>query len=407
MPKKCAELGESDLRGLGIGTHFVGGVGGLTLRIGSYSERTKRRNASWVLRLYVGVQRRNIGLGSYPEISLVKAREIARDLKLRAITGHDPLVDRRVAKRELARRAATSKTFADCTNEFLAFYTAELTNAKHIAQWGSTLKAHAFPVLGSRLMGEITTQDVLSVLRPIWFKTPETARRIQGRMEKILDYAISAGYGITQNPARWRNHLAIQLPNPKKLRPVENYPSLAYQDTPTFLRYLNQQSGTAARALHFLILTCVRSGTVREARWENFDFVSMEWRIPAEHTKTGRPHRVPITPQMLIILDNLPRLGELTFPSKTGTKLSDMALNSLMRTMHRRGILQKKAVPHGFRSTFKVWAMECTDYPSEISEMCLMHAVGNTVYKAYQRSDLFQKRRSLMIDWCRYLDRLV
>jgi len=403
MPKRVGELNESDLRSLKIGTHFVGGVGGLTLQVGSYSERLKRRSASWVLRIYVGERRQNIGLGSYPEISLAEARRIALEQKQNLSLGYDPLQQKRAVRRTLAQNSRLQTTFKQCALEFLEFYTKGLSNKKHIAQWYSTLHTYAIPELGNRRLEEITTQDIVSVLRKTWFRVPETTRRLQGRIEKIFDYAISAGYRESQNPARWRNHLSIQLPNPERIRSVKNYPSLPYQLAPQFVAVLEKQPGIAAKALLFLILTAVRSGSVRNARWQDLNLATKEWNIPGGHTKTGRPHRVPLTPQMLCLLDRLGRDSELLFPSRKGQTLSDMSLNALMRAMLIRGVLSDKAVPHGFRSTFKVWAMECTDYPSELSEMCLMHSIGSRVYQAYQRSDLFIKRRQLMEAWSNFL----
>lgn len=403
MPKRVRELAEDELFDLPEGVHFVGGVGGLTLQIGNYSESLRRRSASWVLRIYVGERRRNIGLGSFPEVSLATARKVALEQKQKLALGCDPLQQKRDIRRALTQNSHKQKTFKECSLEFLAFYTKGLSNHKHIAQWYSTLNSYAFPEFGNKRLEEITTQDIVAALRPTWFRVPETARRLQGRVEKIFDYAISAGYRESQNPARWRNHLSIQLPHPERIRPVKNYPAMPYQVTPKFINVLTRQPGVSAKALLFLILTAVRSGSVRTARWQDFNLETREWNIPAAHTKTGRPHRVPLTPQMIILLDGLGKGSELLFPSRKDSPLSDMSLNALMRTMLIRGVLAEKAVPHGFRSTFKVWAMECTDYPSELSEMCLMHYVGSRVYKAYQRSDLFIKRRQLMEDWNNFL----
>jgi integrase len=248
---------------------------------------------------------------------------------------------------------------------------------------------------------DVSIEDVLSVLRPIWESKTETASRLQRRIEKVFDLAITNGLRQT-NPARWKNFLAVRLPSPSRVAKVEHYPSLPYQRLGRFMEALKAREGASARALEFLILTAVRSGSVRQARWSEIDFQAKEWRIPSEHTKTrSGDHRVPLTDEMVSLLKALPRRLDqpLVFPSPTGRMLSDMSLNAVMRKMRASGELTADAVPHGFRSTFRVWAAEATNYSAELAELCLMHSVGNAVYQAYQRSDLFEKRRSIMRDW--------
>jgi len=242
---------------------------------------------------------------------------------------------------------------------------------------------------------------VLKVLLPIWQVKTETASRVQKRMERVFDLALTKGL-IQSNPARWKNYLSVRLPSPGRIASVKHFPSLPYQDLPAFMQALSKRNGMGARALEFLILTAVRSGSVRQARWSEIDFNAREWRIPKEHTKTrSGDHRVPLTDQMITLLQSLPRSIDqtLVFHSPTGRMLSDMALNVLMRKMRASGELPMDAVPHGFRSTFRIWSAEATNYPSELAELCLMHAVGSSVYRAYQRSDLFDKRRQIMADW--------
>jgi integrase len=255
--------------------------------------------------------------------------------------------------------------------------------------------------MGDRPIAHITVDEVLDVLQPIWEIKTETASRVQKRMERVFDFAVTEELRST-NPARWKNFLSLRLPAPGRIATVQHYPSLPYQGLPDFMQALSKRNGMAARALEFLILTAVRSGSVRHARWSEIDFQAREWRIPSEHTKTrSGDHRVPLTDQMIQLLRSLPRTLDqpLIFPSPRGRMLSDMALNALMRKMKASGDLWTEAVPHGFRSTFRVWAAEATDYPSELAELCLMHSVGSTVYRAYQRSDLFEKRRDIMRDW--------
>ena len=294
-----------------------------------------------------------------------------------------------------------SKTFKQVAEEYLTTHESDYRNEKHRKQWRSTIETYAYPVIGQLPIGQVGIEDVLRVLKPIWSDKTETASRLQGRIEKIFDLAVSSGLRET-NPARWKNFLSLRLPAPGRIAEVRHHPSLPYQALPQFMQALSGRSGMGARALEFLILTAVRSGSVRQAKWSEIDFQALEWRIPKDHTKTRfGDHRVPLTPQMVSLLKALPRRldTDLIFPSPTGKVLSDMALNQLMRKMRASEVLTVDAVPHGFRSTFRVWAAEATTHPAELAELVLGHSVGSAVYRAYQRSDLFEKRRDIMRDW--------
>ena len=402
MPRTNRELTLTEIKRLETGVHFVGGVGGLTLYVGDYDSSLKRHHSSWVLRVYVGNKRRNLGLGSFPEVGVAEARDKAKALKSRVSEGVDPLIAKASAKATLCQAQSKTKTFKECASTYIEIHANDFKNEKHAKQWKSTVETYALPILGAMFVEDIGLEDVLKVLNPIWRTKTETAKRLQGRIEKIFDYAITRGYRTSNNPAKWQGFLSVQLPSPFAIKQVEHHASLPYQYMSQFMQRLSSHSGNSARALEFLILTGVRSGSVRQATWSEIDFENLEWRIPKEHTKTRKGvHRVPLTTQMVGLLKSLHRMvgSEYIFPSPSGRMLSDMALNQLMRKMRTSGELEVDAVPHGFRSTFKVWSVEQTSFPSELSEIVLMHSIGDNVYEAYQRSDLFEKRREIMDEW--------
>lgn len=405
MPKLNKELSALEVKRLPPGLHFVGGVGGLTIQVGDYSEALKRSPASWVLRVYVGGTRRNLGLGSFPEVSLSDAKEQARTIKLKVKDGIDPIQQKAAIRQALRQEIAKAKTFKECAEVYMETHAKDFGNAKHAKQWKSTVRKHAYPIIGSTPVKDLALDDILGVLKPIWEEKTETAKRLQGRIEKIIDFAISSGYRTESNPARWREFLSLQLPSPNKIRAKTHFDSMPYTLTPEFMALLAKREGSAARALEFLIVTATRSGSVRLATWEEIDLIEGVWNIPSDHTKTNKPHRVPLPKAAIRLLKNQPRMlaSNLVFSSPSGKVLSDMSLNAVMQRMRDDKEISVSAVPHGFRSTFKVWATEQTNYPSELSEICLMHKVGDAVYEAYQRSDMFQKRRSVMRDWANFL----
>lgn len=401
MPRFTSEWSAKDVQNAPIGVHFVGGVGGLTLQVRDSQNPHDPRAASWVLRVYVGSKKRNLGLGKYPEISLSNARKRALEIKSMCSRGIDPVIPKTTRMQKESPQSAVGVTFQALADEYFATHLIASHGPKHVQQWRSSLMNYVYPDIGKKAVEDISTQDVLKVLLAIWHVKTETASRVQKRMERVFDLALTKDL-IQSNPARWKNYLSVRLPSPGRIASVTHFPSLPYQDLSAFMNALSRRNGIGARALEFLILTAVRSGSVRQARWSEIDFNAREWRIPKEHTKTRSvDHRVPLTDQMITLLQSLPRSVDqpLVFPSPTGRMLSDMALNVLMRKMRTSGELPIDAVPHGFRSTFRIWSAEATNYPSELAELCLMHAVGSKVYRAYQRSDLFDKRRQIMADW--------
>lgn len=286
-------------------------------------------------------------------------------------------------------------TFAEAARLFMDAKSGEWSNPKHRQQWANTLDAYAIPVLGKMLVSDVRNEHVLTILRPIWEIKTETASRLRGRIEQILDWATAQGYREGLNPARWRGHLDKILPRPSKIAKVEHHEAVSLDDLPGFVADLKGMAGTAARALEFLILTAARSGEVRGAQWSEFDLDAGVWTVPAERMKAKREHRVPLSVPALQILKAQPvQAGSaIVFPGSKGQVLSDMTLTAVMRRM------KVEAVPHGFRSTFRDWAGERTDFPSDLAEMALAHTIPNKVEAAYRRGDMLAKRAAMMTAW--------
>jgi integrase len=329
----------------------------------------------------------------------------------------DLVAQKRARRSALIVAASRQKTFEECALAYLEAHASDYSNAKHRQQWASTLRTYAFPVIGRLLVADIDMRQVLDVLRQpsvnrskdagtLWEVKTETAKRVLDRIRAVLDYATVNGSRSGTNPATWKGYLDTQLAAPRGLKKVRHQPALPYEQASAFMAHLRRNRSTSARALEFLVLTGVRSGSVRLATWSEIDFDQSLWVIPAAHTKRRVEHRVPLQPQTIRLLNALPRFAgtDVIFPSTRGGSLSDMALSQLMRGMRKRGELTVEAVPHGFRSTFRDWAAEQTNYPDEIRKAASGHAVGDAVKNAYQRTDLLEKRRNLMNDWANYID---
>lgn len=398
MPRLAKHLSAIEVKRLSkVGFHAVGTVAGLGLNI------TKEGTKSWVFRVAYGGQRRKIGLGGYPAVTLAQATEGARKLKMEISTGVDPIQAKKTIKSNLIADRAKAKTFEECSALFLA--TRTFTNKKHGKQWESTLKTYAYPYIGKMLVGDIGIANIKSVLDPIWKTKTETASRVQGRIKSIIDYAIVSGYRDKSNPALWDGFLDSIYQSPKKLKVVEHMDSLPYSKLHNFLLALRKHDTITAKALEFLILTAVRSDSVRSATWSQIDLNSKVWTVPKVFTKTKkRDHTVPLSKQAIKLLKSLERFEDtdLIFPSATLKKLSDSTISKLMRDMYTNKEFTDKAVPHGFRSTFRVWCLEQTTYSTELAELSMMHEVGDSVYKAYQRSDGLERRRAIMQDWSNF-----
>jgi integrase len=393
---------------------------------GLYLQITATGSKSWLFRYRLKGRDREMGLGGAdPDgrrggVTLAEAREKAAAARRMLREGQDPLDHREAEKasQKAAEADATAqvRTFESATEAMLAARESGWSNPKHRAQWEATLRTYAFPKIGSMDVRTVSTDDVLSVLRPIWDRTPETASRLRGRIEAVLDFARVHGWRQEENPARWRGHLAEVLPKPQKVKRVEHRPSLPWRDVPAFMQALRAREGLAAQALVFVILTASRTGEVRLAKWQEFDLEQAVWTVPAERMKAKRRHRVPLCPATLAILEaaKVNRRGHdsLIFPSPTRqVALSDMTLSAVIRRMNEdaggelprwRDAEGRPVVPHGFRSSFRDWAGETRQDGREVAEAALAHTVRNKAEAAYARSDLLEKRRVLMTAWAEW-----
>jgi integrase len=368
----------------------------LYLRVSRGADGTLNR--SWLFR-YAAVGKahdRWMGLGSYPDVSLKEAREAASAARQARRQGIDPIDSKRAAK--VASDVATAKTvtFADMGKSYIASHSAGWRNARHAAQWTSTLSTYVYPVFGHLPVAEVDVDLVLKVLEPIWVTKPETASRVRGRIEAVLDAAKARGLFTKENPARLRGHLENLLPRRQKLDQA-HHAAMPFVDMPDFMARLAEQEGNPARALAFTILTAARSGEALGARWSEIDLAAKTWTVPAERMKAGREHRVPLSAPAIAILERQYEIreGNLVFPGQRAGRR--MAGNALLKLMARMG--RDDLTTHGFRSSFRDFAAERTGVAREVAEGCLAHAIGSQVEAAYRRSDLFDKRWHLMDAW--------
>lgn len=380
--------------------------GGLYLQIKAAGAR------SWVFRYRIGGRKtpRDMGLGSLADVSLARAREKAADMRRMLDAGLDPIDARKKADAQAAMDRAKAITFKACAEAFVASQKDGWRNAKHAAQWNATLEAYAYPIMGKLPAADIGIEHVLKVLEQrcddlpgkptLWKGKTETASRLRGRIEAILDWAKVRKYRGGENPARWRGNLEHSLPKRSKVRKVQHHAALAYAEIGSFVQALRGREGTAARALEFLILTTARTGEVTGARWREIDFDARVWTVPADRIKGGKTHKVPLSDRAVAILEEV---GAGTSDAyvfaggKAGKPLSENAMLALLSRMGRDDL-----TAHGFRSTFRDWAAEQTNYPREAAEMALAHVVADKVEAAYRRGDLFNKRERLMADWAKY-----
>ncbi len=396
MPKKLVNaLTPMQVKHAPAGRHADGG--GLHLLVKDTGAR------SWVYRFMLKGKSRDLGLGpaAGPDaIKLTDARDLAGALRLKVKAGVDPLAERQMKAAEAiaAEQAAhiAGKTFKDVAGAYIEANEDSWRNAKHRQQWSNTLATYVYPVIGELPVAEVGTEHVMSILEPIWKTKPETASRVRGRIETILDAAKARGYRSGENPARWRGHISQILPARSRLT-RGHHKALSYGDLPAFMEKLRKREAVAALALEYAILTAARTGEVIGAKWGEVDLEKAVWTIPADRMKAGKEHRVPLSPRAVEILEETKKLGkEWLFPGEQGGKLSGMAMTMLMRRM------KVEATVHGFRSAFRDWSAECTGYAHEVCEMALAHTIGNKAEAAYRRGDLFEKRRRLMADWATY-----
>lgn len=376
--------------------------GGLYLQVADGGAR------SWIYRYMLKGKARWMGLGSLYTVGLAEARNLAIECRKRCSEGVDPIAARKAARALAKVEPVKTMTFAACAEAFIEANKSGWRNAKHADQWVNTLKTYAYPEFGSLPVQSVETELVMKVLEPIWTNKTETANRVRSRVESILDWAKTKKYRQGENPARWRGHIENLLPPPSKVRKVEHHRALPYDKVRSFVRTLRREEGTAAVAFEFLILTAARTSEVVGARWAEVDLKKELWTIPANRIKAGREHRVPLSVPALAILGKMKAVPvmddedkdarEFVFPGgKKGKPLSNMALLALLKRMKRTDL-----TAHGFRSTFRDWAAEQTNYPREVAEMALAHAVSDKVEATYLRTDLFEKRRALMAEWAVY-----
>lgn len=401
MPKKAKELSAVEVRRLEAGRHAVGRPAGLYLLV------KETGAASWVLRVKIGGKRRDIGLGAYPDVSLAQAREAAQATRKGIVEGIDPVAQRKAVKAALLAEQSKELSFADAAARCHATKEKGFKNAKHRADWISSIERYANPVIGKIPVADIELAHILKVLmdpaakpeETLWETKRETASRLQQRLEVVMNWATVRGYRKGENPARWKGHLSEVLPAKKRRSRIEHYPAVPWQEVGGFMDALRKREGMAARALEFAILTAARSGEVRNATWDEIDLEKKLWTVPAERMKAGKAHRVPLPTDVVELLKSLPRMqgNDHVFPAPRGGALSDMSISAVCRRM---GV---DAVPHGFRSTFKDWARNRSRYPDEVSELALAHVNSDATRSAYARDELLPQRTKLMADWAKYL----
>jgi len=407
MPKRAKELSVTEINRLSFAVskdgkqynalHAVGGVAGLMLQV------TPNNAKSWIYRAQVGVKRRNIGLGAYPDVPLIEARKKARLMQDNIREGRDPVEERRASRQALINSQLSSKTFEWAAREFLK--TKKFRSPRSSDIFIRSLENHAFPHIGKLLVHEIELAHIKQVLDPIWDSKPETAKNVQRRIENILSYCSVHQYRDNTNPARWKGFLSTIYTHQDKLD-KGHYTALDIEAMPEFMQRLQKQSGTAARALEFLILTASRTNEVAGDKrigkhgitWGEVDFKTKVWTIPAVRMKKGIEHRVPLTDPAIKILQSLP-VGapeDQIFSGRNGEIPSNNFLSAVLKGM---GV---DVTTHGFRSTFKDWAREFTEYDDEVSELSLAHINSDATRAAYRRKDMIDKRRLLMSEWAQF-----
>lgn len=383
--------------------------GGLWLQVTAGSH--DKLNRSWIFRFATDeivisrsgkrrLRERQMGLGSFDTVSLLQARWKAAACRNFRHQGIDPITQQRAERAARRVAAARSMTFKEAARVYVAGQEAGWKNEKHRTQWANTLETYAYPILGSLPVAEIDQAIILNVLRPIWEEKTETAKRLRGRIEAVLDWAKANGYRRDgENPARWRGHLEFSLAAPSKIAPVDHHAALPYAELPAFLVKLREQEGVAARALEFTILTAARTSETIGAKLSEIDAKNKLWTVPPGRMKAGKEHRVPLSGAALAILrDTASSAPVFIFGGrKPGTPLSNMAMLMLLGRMGHSDL-----TVHGFRSTFRDWASECTNFPNHVADMALAHTVGDKVEAAYRRGELLEKRRQLMTAWAKY-----
>jgi integrase len=377
------------------GMHCDGG--GLYLQAVTGASGAIRK--SWLFRFAENGRERQMGLGSLDTVGLAQAREKAAECRRLRQEGIDPINARDSQRASAAAENAKAMTFDQCAAGYIAAHRAGWRNTKHASQWQNTLATYVSPVFGNLPVRAIDVGLVIKALEPIWSKKPETVSRVRGRIEAVLDWAAARGFRDPDNPARWKGRLDKLLPRRSKVRAVAHHAALPYDKVGPFMLQLREREGVAARAFEFAILTATRTGEVLGAQWLEIDFGAKVWTVPAGRMKGGREHRIPLASSAMAVLKRMANLreGDHVFPGDRRATLSNMALLMLLRRMGHGDL-----TTHGFRSTFRDWAAERTNFPNEVVEMALAHAITDKTEAAYRRGDLFEKRRKLMDAWAAY-----
>lgn len=410
MPKKAKELSAVELKRIDKpGMYAVGGVSGLLLQV------SKGGSRSWILRTRIGEQRRHVGLGGFPDVTLANARDKAREVREQIRQGTDPIAQRENARQVLIIAQRKRLTFTEAARRKHAAISHEFKTAKHSKWWWSSLERYALPAIGDMEVAEIELAHVLKVLEPIWNTKTPTAKKVRQRLESVLTWATVSGYRNGENPARWRGNLKEVLPQPNKIHRTQNHPALVWHEMPTFMAALRKRKGTATRALEFAILTAARSDEVRDMTWNELDAQASTWLVSAEDMKGDKVHTVPLSTPALEILKAQPRMlgSEYVFPATRGGKVSDMSLTEVVRRMHNADVKaggngyidpkqNRRITVHGFRSSFKDWARSRTSFADEVSELALAHVNSDATRAAYARDELLPQRKRLMDEWAQF-----
>lgn len=367
---------------------------------GLYLQVAKGGSKTWIFRYMLAGRPRKMGLGSIHTVPLKLARERAAEQRLKLLDADDPIELRKAERMAKLAAATTALSFKEAAEQYIKAHRAGWKNVKHAAQWEATLKTYAYPVFGDLAVSRVDVALVMRVLEPIWSAKPETASRVRGRIESVLDWAKARHLREGENPARWKGHLDKLLPARGKVAKVEHHAALPYTEIGAFIRDVQKLDGNGARALEFAILTAARTGEVVGAKWQEIDLDDGMWTIPAERMKAGKEHRVPLSSRAIEILQAMPREKGNPYVfigDRKGRPLSNMAMLMTLRRMGRSDL-----TVHGFRSTFRDWTAEQTAYPNEMLEMALAHTVSDKTEAAYRRGDMVEKRRRLMDDWAAY-----
>lgn len=371
--------------------HPVGGVAGLLLCCKPSDAR------SWVLRTMVGDKRRDFGLGGYPDVTLAQAREQAREIKAQIRQGIDPLVEKKRRRSELIAAQARATTFEDVARKYLKKKEVEYKSPKEARRLTQNLESYILPHIGRMTPADIERAHIVRMLEPIWTAKHPTAKRVREATERILDLAGVEGLRSGDNPARWKGNLELSFPRGDAVHVEQHLNALPYESMPEFWRKLRATDSMASKALRFTILTGARSTEAREARWDEIDLASALWTLPGERTKSGRVHRVPLTAESVALLESMPRPSEYVFPGPKGSPISEASLRKLYKRLGGDITL------HGFRTTFRTWAQEHTEYAEEVAELAISHVETSATRAAYARGELLDKRRLLMNDWERFI----